>query len=268
MEQLSEAQAFAPSEERARQAIADRTDLETLSLVVSRSPIAILVMDHSGAIEWTNNAFAKLTGYSQAEVLGRCCDQLLFGPSTANAAIHKYDDAMRNGSEMTEDVMQYRRDGRTYWVEFRLIPIRDSDGKLSRWIGIQTDVTQRRQTENALQAAKQAAEMNSRAKSEFLANMSHEIRTPLNAVVGMTELVLDTELSSDQKDYLDCVHSSANTLLALLNDVLDLSKIEARRMEIETVDFDLAELVSDTLQTLAIRAHEKGLELAVELPME
>ncbi|NND97495.1 MAG: response regulator [Pirellulaceae bacterium] len=139
---------------------------------------------------------------------------------------------------------------------------------MSRWIGIQTDVTQRRQTENALQAVKQAAEMNSRAKSEFLANMSHEIRTPLNAVVGMTELVLDTELSPDQKDYLDCVHSSANTLLALLNDVLDLSKIEARKMEIETVDFDLAELVTDTLQTMAIRAHEKGLELAVELPME
>ncbi|TWU43503.1 Signal transduction histidine-protein kinase BarA [Novipirellula aureliae] len=266
--ELGIARSHGPSEEATRQARSDREDLETLSLVVSRSPIATLVMSDDGSIQWVNNAFVNLSGYSEAEVVGRRCDELLFGPSTDTKAVRRFHQSLRNGHEMQEDVMLYRRDGRTTWVDFRLIPIHDRDGKLSRWIGIQTDVTKRRQTEEALQAAKQSAEMGSRAKSEFLANMSHEIRTPLNAVVGMTELALATDLTSEQRDYLQCVQSSADTLLDLLNDVLDVSKIEAGKMEIESVVFNIAELIRETLQALAVKAHEKNLELAVHMPMD
>ena len=139
---------------------------------------------------------------------------------------------------------------------------------MSRWIAIAGDITERRQAHEALQAAKNAAEAASRAKSEFLANMSHEIRTPMNAVIGMTELALITELTREQREYLATVRTSAESLLELLNDILDLSKIEAGKLEIDDVDFNLADVLRDTLKTLAVKAHTRGLELVSHLPME
>ena len=128
--------------------------------------------------------------------------------------------------------------------------------------GLQRELTQRRQTQAQLADAKEAAESANRAKSEFLASMSHEIRTPMNAIMGMTDLVLGTRLSAEQREFLTMARSSADSLLSVINDILDLSKIEAGRFEVEAVEFELPETVEHAVGALALRAHEKGLDLA------
>jgi len=137
----------------------------------------------------------------------------------------------------------------------------DIDRKAAELVGVMTDITERKRAQEAAEAA-------SRAKSEFLASMSHEIRTPMNGVIGMTELVLDTDLTFEQREYIATVKMSAESLLTIINDILDFSKIEAGKLELDPISFPLHETVEETMKTLAFRAHEKGLELLCDIKPE
>ncbi|MDO8700530.1 MAG: response regulator [Deltaproteobacteria bacterium] len=148
------------------------------------------------------------------------------------------------------------------WIERVVL---DEHANVSRLIGVSMDTTDRKRADAELRTAKDAAEAANRAKSEFLANMSHEIRTPMNGVIGMTDLLLETKLTSTQREYLGMVKSSADALLTVINDILDFSRIEAGKFKLEPIDFNARDAIGDTANTVALRAHQKGLELIVDI---
>jgi two-component system sensor histidine kinase/response regulator len=178
------------------------------------------------------------------------------------------DDYLSRRSSNFNIEYRLKLDDGEKWVVARGKAAFDAEGRPIRMVGSVDDITDRKVAELELYHAKESAERANSAKSEFLANMSHEIRTPLNGVIGMTELALDTELDSEQREYLDTIELSASTLLKVINDILDFSKIEAGRIELEASEFNLRDCLEETLKTLALRADEKGVELLCDIAPE
>ncbi len=175
----------------------------------------------------------------------------------------KYQGAIDGRYPHYDSIYAYKRplDGKVVWLHAAGWVVRDDAGKARYMYGVYQDITASRHLEQELVAAKQKAEEAARAKSDFLANMSHEIRTPMNAVIGMTHLALQTELTPKQRDYLRKIDGSAKALLRIINDILDFSKIEAGRLDIESVDFDLEEVLDNLASLVTVKAEEKGLEV-------
>ncbi len=231
--------------------------------VIDSAPNPLVVVDHEGKIELVNAATEKVFGYKREQLIGELIERLIPDQLRANHRIERVNffknpRARSLGQDRT--IFGQRKDGSVFPVEIGLNPVRLT-GRVAVLASV-FDVTARKQAEDALRSAKQAAESANRAKSDFLANMSHEIRTPMNAVIGMTDLLLDTSLDSTQRDYLTIVSESAESLLSIINQILDFSKIEAGKLELESIDFDIREEVGDAFKSLGLRAHAKDLELA------
>jgi len=235
--------------------------------LVESLPQNILRKDLEGRFTFGNKRFCATLGRSLDEIIGKT-DFDFFPPELA--AKYRQDDRRVIETGETLELIEEHRlpTGEEIYVQVIKTPITDSNGEV---IGTQCmfwDVTEKKRAQEELQKAKEAAEAASRAKSEFVANMSHEIRTPMNGIIGMTELVLDTDLSPEQHEYLTMVKASAESLLTIINDILDFSKIEAGKLDLEPVEFNLRDSLDDTLKALAVRAHQKGLELARYIPAD
>ena len=224
-------------------------------------------LDLSGNFTFFNDSLCKILGYTRDECMGTNIKHSL-GEVTVKEIIKTLDNADQMEGEVNLfDSSFIRKDGSERFVETSVSLIKDAKGQPTGFRGILRDITKRKQAE-ALQRAKLAAEESSRAKSEFLANMSHEIRTPLNSIIGLIELMQDTDLNSEQREDLGVVLSAAYALLSVINDILDFSKIEAGKLELEETPFNLRNFLGEALRIMAIKAHDKGLELAYRVSQD
>jgi two-component system sensor histidine kinase/response regulator len=237
---------------------------ERTRLILESSAEGIYGTDTEGKITFVNPAAARMLGYTSEELIGQ--------PSHATFHHHRPDGSIYPREECpmflafthgkvsrVDNEFLWRKDGTGLAVEYGVMPML-KEGVIVGSVVTFMDITQRKEQEAALKQAKAKAEEATEMKSMFLANMSHEIRTPMNAIIGLSHLALKTQLNPKQRDYVSKVHNAGTSLLAVINDILDFSKIEAGKLEIETTEFKLDEVISSVTTLTAQKAHEKGLE--------
>lgn len=236
--------------------------LRKLSMAIEQNFTSIEITDANGIIEYVNPIFTQVTGYSAEEIIGK-------KPSILKSGIHTPEfykqlwQTISSGNLWQGEICNRRKDGSLYWEQVTISPVKNARQEIINYVAVKIDITAKRQYEEQLKKAKEEAEAANRAKSEFLANMSHEIRTPMNAILGFTEVLSQKIVDEQLKSYLDSIKSSGKNLLTLINDVLDLSKIEAGKMKLSREFIDPFVLFKDVEYLFSLRAQEKGLDFKV-----
>ena len=233
---------------------------------VHSAPNAMMLVNRDGQIVLANPQAESLFGYSREELIGRSVDLLI--PKSSRARHRKllqdyFADPRPRLMNANRELSGLKKDGREIPLEIGISPIHMETETLT--LSSLIDITRRKQAEQSLHDALDAAEAANRAKSQFVARMSHEIRTPMNGVIGMIELLGHTEVTKEQREYVDLAKQSAESLLRILNDILDFSKIEAGKLELESTGFSLRDVMGDTLQMLELRSAERRLELVCHI---
>jgi len=252
---------------------------EKLAAVMrSATTVAILATNPKGTVTLFNPGAERLLGWTAEEVIGKQSPlNFILGSEIEERAaalgrrigkdvrgLSYFAELAHQGIHEEREWTHVRKDGSHVPAKLAVTPLHDANNEISGFLAVSKDMTERKGYERELIRAREAAEDASRAKSEFLANISHEIRTPLNAILGMTELALGTALSPEQREYVTAVQDAGRSLLSLMNDVLDFSRIEARKLELYTINFPLRETLADVLRTFGLRAYQKGLELILQ----
>jgi PAS domain S-box-containing protein len=244
--------------ERKRAEEALRESEERFRVLTEALPQIIWLTRADGSLVYLNRRWSEYTGLTFEESGG---DGWLASihPDDRPRATEAWTKAIVGGEVLESEVRLRKADGVSHWMLVRGLPLRDSAGLITNWLGTLTEIEGIKRVAAAMQRAKEAAEATSQAKSDFLANISHELRTPLNGILGLTDLLLGTALTPEQREYLELVNSSGALLLALLNDVLDFSRTEAKELQLETVPFSLRLILENTVSAFALEAARKSL---------
>lgn len=238
------------------------SSIRKLTAAVEQSANSIIITTPQGEIEYVNPYFCSITGYTANELIGQ-------NPRILNAGSgspEKYSNLWQTvlgGGQWTGEFLNRKKSGELFWEQAAISPVLDDHGKITNLIAIKVDITERKQAEEEMRQAKEQAEAANRAKSEFLANMSHEIRTPMNGVIGMSDMLAETPLNDEQRQFTDAIRTSADHLLGIIDAILDFSKIEADKMELDNAPFLLRPFLGTTLRFMAGKAADKGLELTL-----
>ncbi|MFS4581454.1 ATP-binding protein [Phaeobacter sp. C3_T13_0] len=245
--------------------LAQKLHSQRLALIAENANDSVFLMDADGLITWVNDAFTRITGYQFDEAIGQNPGTLLNADDTDMAVVHALKQGRDSGKPSRMEICNRRKDGQRLWLETNQVPMLGEDGTVEAVIAVERDVTASKQYEQQLKDARIAAEEGARVKSEFLATMSHEIRTPMNGLIGMAQMLERTDLDEDQSLYAETILGSARTLLSLINDVLDLSKMDAGEVILSEVDFDLHACFRQTMQLFEPQAQEKGISLDLDV---
>ncbi len=239
------------------------SELEKLSIVARETDNAIIIAGPGGEIEWINQGFTRMYGYNLEEYINTKGKTLSEAHSDFDIK-NKIQTSMANKKAVVYDTLHMVKDGGVKWVQTTLTPIIDKNNELSKLIAIETDITKVKKAEEEVRSAKQAEAIN-RSKTEFLANMSHEIRTPLNAIIGFAKLLSAEKLSEKGKDFIKTIQSNGNILLTLINDILDLSKMEADQLQIVKEPVNLGQIFNEVMNIFSLKAREKNLEIKLDI---
>ncbi|TWU59463.1 Signal transduction histidine-protein kinase BarA [Rubripirellula tenax] len=249
------------SQMRAEQELERERDL--LQTIMNNVPSQIFVKDRSGRFITANTAVVNMLSADSFDEIRGKTDYDFFPAEMACNFVTDDQIVMRSGSPLVDNEESFVDEtGNQRWILTTKVPLRDVNEEVIGIVGIGHDITERKNFLRDIVQAKELADKANQAKSDFLANMSHEIRTPMNAIIGMTDLVLDTQLDDSQRNFLAMVQESGESLLSIINDILDFSKIEAGKFELETRTFELRENLGDTMKTIGMKAHAKNLEVA------
>ncbi|MFO1415408.1 MAG: PAS domain S-box protein [Burkholderiales bacterium] len=255
--------------------------LRKLSMAMEQSPEAVIITDLDWNVEYVNEAFEATTGYGRSEMLGRSI-MVLKSPAAGSEAEEDLIRALAAGQPWKGEFVNRRRDGTDYIASAVVAPIREADGRITHYVSVQEDITARKHLEeelahhrlhlaelvelrtSELSVATRAANAASAAKSAFLTNMSHEIRTPMNAVLGFAYLLKRSGVTPQQQDWIDKLAAAGEHLLLIINDILDLSKIESGKLVLEQVDFPLQTVVDNVRSLILEQARRKDIAVAVD----
>lgn len=235
------------------------SELKNYKYALDQSSI-VVITDKDGIITNVNDNFLKISNYTREELINSKM-------SIVNSAFHsdeffeKLWTTIKKGDVFRTEIRNKTKDHNFYWVDATIIPFINETGVPFQYVAIQTDITDRKEFEEQLLHSKQVAENSLKIKEEFIANMSHEIRTPMNALIGFTDLVLETELTEEQREHLVTIKNSEKLLLTLINDVLDLAKLESGKIELENLPINIYDTLNEVVKLLNVQATEKGIEL-------
>ncbi len=244
--------------------------IRKLSRAIDQSTVTVVITDADGVIEFVNPYFTEVCGYSSEEVLGQST-RLLRSGLTPLRTYQELWATIKSGNTWEGEFVNRHKSGRFFNEQAVVSPIRDEHGVITHFVAIKEDITQRKKMEAELLLAKEQAEAGNRSKSEFLATISHEIRTPMNGIVGVTQILLESDLSEEQREFVEIAQKCGDQMMGIIDDIFDYSDIEKFKMTQKVVPFNLGVILSDALQMQMVAAQEKGLatrqQIAADVPL-